>query len=94
MKIRHWLVRLLSGTPIKSKWKSGGVDREVVTYQQPGETSAHWAHRHIDDLIAALAIYPPDAQHTTTWLSGTMHSYTTSSVTALADQLATYPPES
>ena len=90
----HWFRRLLSGDPIRTTWTSGGVARSVTTYHQTGETAAHWSQRHIADLKAALAAYPPDAVAHAEWTSGgSSYQINTNDTSYVAASLASHPPD-
>jgi len=47
---------------MKTTWNSGGVQREVRTTQQAGETLAAWQDRHFALVRQKQADFPPDSE--------------------------------
>lgn len=45
---------------VRTVWMSGGVQREVRTQQEPGETAAQHEERHFAAVRAKRLEYPPD----------------------------------
>jgi hypothetical protein len=45
---------------LRSKWTSAGIEHEVVTTKDPGETEAEFIARHVRTVNALKEIYPPD----------------------------------
>lgn len=45
---------------LTTRWRSGGIDRELVTYIEPNETTEAFAQRHAAAERAAFAIWPKD----------------------------------
>jgi hypothetical protein len=41
-------------------WVSGGVQHQIDTYCQPGETPERCLERHNEAVAAAQVIWPPD----------------------------------
>lgn len=46
---------------MKTTWMSGGVQREVRTTQNAGESLADFQARHFAAVVAKQAEFPPDA---------------------------------
>lgn len=55
------LVQVEAGE-MKTTWKSGGVEQEVRTARNPGESLESWQERHFEAVRAKQEQFPPDAE--------------------------------
>lgn len=63
-RVEHRLENLeqVEAGEMKTTWKSGGVEQEVRTARNPGESLESWQERHFEAVRAKQEQFPPDAE--------------------------------
>lgn len=63
-RVEHRLANLetLAEHEVKTTWKSGGVEKEVRTTRNVGETLEQWQDRHFALVRERQAEFPPDSE--------------------------------
>ena len=58
--VRYLVIEKQEGTPVTTKWISGGNERSVTTERRGDEDLNTWLDRHDQEVAAAKARYPED----------------------------------